>query len=291
MPHSLDLRPASLPGVFRPGDSFAIELTGPAGWLSSRAFTATFGAASLTVAEAGDVLTVSASSAQTTGLTAIQTLVITETGGNDWIVGPWAPKLAGTTSHTHEVTVTYGPAEVTLEVLTGPHADVTALDARVDALEAFQVAKASRTSGAMTLAVAASWTDFDPTGNASARDLDVILTNMRVGDFFDFKPFLSMAGAAGTFCGNVAVYNEGVVQRRFYSSSFGNQFWLGATTSGLNVTAVTERQTVLAGDLEDEVDGVGNLRLRFQYTKSSATNAIAGSADFPVTFEGRGPFV
>lgn len=144
-----------------------------------------------------------------------------------------------------------------------------------------------RTSSNIVLAIAAAFTDLDPTGTAAARDLDVVLPNMKVGDGFDFRPYLALQGSAGSFFANLAVIKAGVVQRSLFGSSFGNQFWSGATTSGLYVRDSTHKQQVLAGDLEAD----GSLRLRMQYIKSSATSTIAITSDFPLVMEGRGPFV
>jgi len=113
---SLDGRPGRLDATFRPDDSFTVNLTGPAGWLSSRAFTATLGGVALSVSENGDVLTVVASAAITLAATSPAQFVLTLTGGNDALVGTWSARTDGSaqTSTTAAVIIDSLDVAVTL---------------------------------------------------------------------------------------------------------------------------------------------------------------------------------
>lgn len=112
-------RPPGLDAYFRPGNTFTIDLTWPAGELDGRSFTATLDAADLDVSIVGDVMTVTASAAQTGAVTSTATFVLTETTGGDdqdVIVGKWAGKSNAATSSNVDVTVTQSAAAVEVTV-------------------------------------------------------------------------------------------------------------------------------------------------------------------------------
>lgn len=114
---TVDGRPGRLDAIFRPGDDFTVTLTGPAGWLSTRDFTATLGGVALSVSESTDDLVIVASAAITTAAsTATQAFVLTETGGNDALVGKWTPRTDGSlhTNLTADVIVDTVDATVTI---------------------------------------------------------------------------------------------------------------------------------------------------------------------------------
>lgn len=125
----LEGRPTDLDVMFRPGNTFTLTLTwSTAGSLTGRTFTATLDAATLTTSVAGDVLTVSATAAQTTTAgSGSHDFTLTETTGgstDDLIIGTWVGSNSGAASQSTSVTITESAATVTVEVpaVSGGHA-------------------------------------------------------------------------------------------------------------------------------------------------------------------------
>ena len=119
MSELVDVRPSGLDAFFRPGDPFPLVLTWPAGSLAGRTFTSTLGAASLSVSILGDVMTVTASAAQTTAAAAVAAWKLTDTTPAEDVtvlVGRWAgsPNAAG----HHEATVVVSDGSAAVQVLT-----------------------------------------------------------------------------------------------------------------------------------------------------------------------------
>ena len=121
---TVDGRPGRLDAVFRPGDDFTVTLTGPAGWLTSRAFTATLGGTALattagSVTESGDNLIVTASAATTAAITSPAVFVLTLTGGNDALVGTWRPRTDGSLHRNLSADVVIDTVDATVTILGG----------------------------------------------------------------------------------------------------------------------------------------------------------------------------
>lgn len=119
MPPVTDLRPQTRDIKYRPGSAYTMVLTGPAGWLTTYSFTATLAETDLVVTEAGDDLQIDIPADLTEDHPvsggAIP-FVMTQTGGNDVLVGSWKPSMTGTTA----------PPVIELDVtLAGPEIDVT----------------------------------------------------------------------------------------------------------------------------------------------------------------------
>jgi hypothetical protein len=115
----LEGRPAGLDALFRPGNTFTRAFNWPAGSLSGRTFTASLDAAQLTLAIDGDVMTITASAAQTTAAAVQGTFTLTEvTGGLDQVllVGKWEGSDNAATSSTGDVTIdtSTGTVEITV---------------------------------------------------------------------------------------------------------------------------------------------------------------------------------
>lgn len=112
----LDARPGGLDSHFRPGNTFPVALTWPAGSLVGRTFTAVLDAATLALAVVGDVMTITASEAQTAAAAASGQFVLTETTGGmtqDLMVGTWVPSTRpGTPTSLALTVVTDGPLPV-----------------------------------------------------------------------------------------------------------------------------------------------------------------------------------
>jgi hypothetical protein len=110
------------PGVnhhFRPGNPFAVPFTWPTGSLAGRTFTATLGTTALTVGIAGDIMTISASAAQTAAITAPADWVLTETTGGastKLAIGIWKPSNNPAAMVSQPYTVVLGGASVTVDV-------------------------------------------------------------------------------------------------------------------------------------------------------------------------------
>lgn len=113
----LDGRPAGLDAFYRPGKTFTVTLTWPTGELADRTFTAALDETALTVDITDDVMTITASAAQTTtageGSHAFE-LVETTSGTETVIVGTWVGSQRGAVSQSTSVTVadTAGSVEV-----------------------------------------------------------------------------------------------------------------------------------------------------------------------------------
>jgi hypothetical protein len=119
----LDARPAGLDAFFRPGDPFTAQLTWPPGELAGRVFTATLEGDPLGLTINGDVMTVTATAAQTSAGGGLMALVEHVVGDDPTvIIGRWAPSELAATSADTGVTVTNaaGAAQVTVAPVAAP---------------------------------------------------------------------------------------------------------------------------------------------------------------------------
>jgi lysophospholipase L1-like esterase len=138
----IDARPGGLDVLFPPGNTLTLELTlvddeGAAVDLSGRTFTAALDAVSLGVSVVANVITVSATEAQTTAAPASAGFRLTETTGGqtqDLIIGTWRSSTRPAASSIHAATVVVTEATATADVtvvgtdaaLHRPHLDVPA---------------------------------------------------------------------------------------------------------------------------------------------------------------------
>ena len=115
----IDARPPGIDAFFRPGNTFTLTLTWPAASLGSRTFQAALDLASLSLSITGDVMTITASEAQTAAATPLGAFTLTETTGGKTeilIVGRWEPSDGPSATSSSAVTVTTGPASVAVTV-------------------------------------------------------------------------------------------------------------------------------------------------------------------------------
>lgn len=115
----VDARPGGLDAYFRPGNTFTLTLTWPAGSLAGRTFTAALDLAALTVNVAGNVMTVSVSEAQTLAATLPGAFTLTETtGGNTEVLvaGTWLPSTGTSATASASVAVNTVPSTVDVTI-------------------------------------------------------------------------------------------------------------------------------------------------------------------------------
>jgi len=114
----LDGRPDAVDAFFRPGNTFTVVLTWPAGSLTGRTFTAALDAAALSLGVVGDVMTITVSEAQTAAAEGSGDFVLTETTGGgtqELLAGTWAPSDRPGTPTSMALTVSAaGPVPVTV---------------------------------------------------------------------------------------------------------------------------------------------------------------------------------
>ncbi len=113
----LDARPGGLNAKFRPGDPLTVVLNWPAGALSGRTFTSTLDAASLGVSILGDVMTITATPAQTAAVSGAATWELVDTTPADdatVLVGRWAASESA--ANRIQATVTVSAATDTVDV-------------------------------------------------------------------------------------------------------------------------------------------------------------------------------
>lgn len=115
----LDARPGGLNLKFRPGDPLTVVLTWPTGTLAGRTFTSTLGAASLGLSIVGDVMTITATPAQTTAAASVSTWKLVDTTPADDITqltGQWAALDGAAIRHDTTVTVASDTVDVTVSL-------------------------------------------------------------------------------------------------------------------------------------------------------------------------------
>jgi hypothetical protein len=155
----IDGRPGGLDALFRPGNTFAVALTWPAGSLVGRTFTATLDAASLNVAVVGNVMTITVTEAQTAAADERNTFTLTETTGGptqDLIVGSWKTSTQAGTPTSAAATVVLNDSDVAVAVT------VVSTDSQMESLGAVVDQAAART-------LEGRWLQFirDSSGSAS----------------------------------------------------------------------------------------------------------------------------
>ncbi len=116
----IDARPAGLNLKYRAGDPLTVVLNWPTGTLTGRTFTATLGAASLAVSILGDVMSITATPAQTAAAAEVEAFELIDTTAVDdvtVIVGRWRASDSASALHDFTVIVTNasGDVEVTLQ--------------------------------------------------------------------------------------------------------------------------------------------------------------------------------
>jgi hypothetical protein len=120
MPALIDARPAGIDLLFRQGTTLTLTLNWPADSLDGRSFSSTLGAANLSVAVNGDVMTIEVTDVQTTAVaSATEWLLLEDVDGTDEpiLVGTWAPSDSAAATSSATVTVTQGSAQVDVTVL------------------------------------------------------------------------------------------------------------------------------------------------------------------------------
>lgn len=128
---TLDTRPAGLDLLYRSGNAQSVALTWPTGSLVGRTFTATLDAASLGLVVVGDVMTITATDAQTVAAAKVAVFLLTETtaGASDVVlVGDWVHSDHPNAGSPLTLTVNEGAAEVTVDV--SGQGEITAQAAR-----------------------------------------------------------------------------------------------------------------------------------------------------------------
>jgi hypothetical protein len=115
----IDARPGRVDVLFKPGDPLPVVLNWPAGALSGRTFTSTLGAASLGVVVVGDVMTITATPAQTAAVVAAATWELVDTTAADDVTvlsGRWVASelAAGHAPASVTVAADVGTVEVTV---------------------------------------------------------------------------------------------------------------------------------------------------------------------------------
>lgn len=151
----VDARPPGVDARFRPGNTFTLTLTWPTGELSGRSFTATLDDTSLAVQVVGDVMTITATDAQTTAVTQTAAFRLTETTGglsDDVIIGRWSPDDHSSTSSTVAVTVTESSASVAVTVSSAPASPEVVHDWDVDGWDTWSTQLVNNGSAGGTVA-------------------------------------------------------------------------------------------------------------------------------------------
>ena len=119
----LDTRPGGLDCFYRPGDPFRLDITWPAGFLAGRTFTSTLGAASLGVSVLGDVMTLTATAAQTTAAAVVSPWELIDTTPAEDVtlmVGRWAADDDAASPISTTVTVSTSAGAVAVSVVGPP---------------------------------------------------------------------------------------------------------------------------------------------------------------------------
>lgn len=137
-----------------------------------------------------------------------------------------------------------------------------------------------------------NWTDCDTGGTAASRPMDVVIPGCKVGDWVEVAPrALIAAGSAGLPLDVFTIVDGAAVNAISGGDALGAWFIAASATTMIGSRASYQVQS---GDLENVVGGVGSLRLRLKYVKSTGTagtiNATSASST-SWTMEGRGPFV
>lgn len=137
-----------------------------------------------------------------------------------------------------------------------------------------------RTTGDITLN-STSFTDLDPSGSASARDLDVVLT-AEAGEWvlLYFEGRFNSAAVDGRI--DAATIVSGAVVNNLYGNA-GSVVWRAPSSEDAMVGGWGKPYQVQAGDL----DG-GQVRFRFRYATNTATNrTLFAGGNNPLTVAGR----
>jgi hypothetical protein len=168
-----------------------------------------------------------------------------------------------------------------METLIPPHGDAKI----ADSITPIQVIKSD---GNLTLAaVTGVWTDVDPGGSAAARPLDIVIPNVKAGQWV-YVEMNALSGAAATGVPlDMFTVVGGVSINGFSGNDLGQVGWfLPNSTVGMSVTGGRSYQ-LLEEDIEN---GSVRLRLRHRNLSGATTRTISASAaNGPFVLEGRGP--
>jgi hypothetical protein len=130
----------------------------------------------------------------------------------------------------------------------------------------------------------AAWVDSDPGGNAAARPLDLVVPNVRAGDWIEVEPLLLADNTAGFVRLRFATIVAGALVNTVPSGEAPPGCW--ALLSSVYDKAVGALSYQLqAGDIEN-----GSVRLRLQHV-STNTRTLFASTPYTLRLEARGPFV
>lgn len=142
-----------------------------------------------------------------------------------------------------------------------------------------------KTDAFVTLTQTATWADVPFGGTAAARDLDLVLPGVSVGDWVEVTPSLYVpTNAANGAQLDIAVIVAGEMVHRFGTDGAGISTWGVFTGTRSDITGA-RRYQVQTGDIED-----GSIRLRLIYKNGNGRTIFAGSG-YAIRLEGRGPLV
>lgn len=141
-----------------------------------------------------------------------------------------------------------------------------------------------------TLTGSNAWVDSDSTGNATARTYDLVIPNVSATKWVQVNlDAFCTSGTPGFFLDAWSVVSAVPVRNLTGLTNAGPAGWLlgSAATYALNTSIMFQIQT---GDLENVVNGVGNLRVRLRHFGASGSRTLLSGSGFWVRLEGRGPF-
>lgn len=153
----------------------------------------------------------------------------------------------------------------------------------------------SKTDANVSLAAtgAGTWADVDSGGNASARPMDLVFPACSVGQWVTITPSAIVAfGATSGILFDAGVYVSGVLAHKISGGSAGVSAWTAVASVATTNIGPPRAYQIQAGDLENIVNGVGSLRVRLMYQKTSGTagTITANGTGGQWVMEGRGPF-
>lgn len=157
------------------------------------------------------------------------------------------------------------------------------------------VIRAVKNDASLALAAtgAGTWVDADASGNASARNLDLVFPSVKAGDVIacGVKSEVTPGGTNGIFFDFCTVV-AGVATNRFAGNAASGQTdWTAITTLGISNIGPLAWYTVQAADLSNVVNGYGSVRCRLQYQKTAGTaGSMVGGSGNKIEVVGLGPF-
>lgn len=147
-----------------------------------------------------------------------------------------------------------------------------------------------RSTGNIALTtVASTWTDTDPDGTANARPLDLVISDVRAGDWVTVQPSYYSPSTATNISQDIAVMVAGAVVHTFGGQMAGGT---GGITGWFVTTGVIgQGGPAISYQVQaDDIEG-GSIRLRHRHLNSSTTaRTISAAGNNRFVLEGRGPF-